>query len=408
MRWTLLSLMLASAAVATPATAAEKVNLIEHIEAGLARDAAIARPDRARLLEALRQQLGAYAFDVLAAADRPAAAAVVDLAAEGLAGGVAAERCAAVAAAAYRAMARGAPVELVAGIARYGFGHQLAAGRIAAWSTGAAELLRFDVPRPVVEELVHQAVRGDWPAATFRSYKWALVRATRAGHDPERFARFLMARQAAGQHRPGAIAAAALRAFAAAARAGEPPPALAYDSPILDPEPLPPAPALPPDGQPSLAPTPGEPAGPEALDGPDGPDGPTGQARQARLERLLAAAESFLGTPYVWGGRSRRGTDCSGLTQTAYAAVGIRIGRRVRDQWHAGRPVPRHRLRPGDLVFFRTLGRRISHVGIVTDPAEQAFIHASSSRGVVRSKLTAAYYQTRYAGARRLLKPPSP
>jgi cell wall-associated NlpC family hydrolase len=112
---------------------------------------------------------------------------------------------------------------------------------------------------------------------------------------------------------------------------------------------------------------------------------------------------SFLGTPYVWGGRTRRGTDCSGFTQSVFAELGIELPRNSRSQWKVGRAVKYKQLRKGDLVFFRTIGNRISHVGIFTKPAGHEFVHASSSRGVVRSNLESKYYKKRYAGARRVI-----
>jgi cell wall-associated NlpC family hydrolase len=120
----------------------------------------------------------------------------------------------------------------------------------------------------------------------------------------------------------------------------------------------------------------------------------------------MAGLESFLGAPYVWGGSTRRGTDCSGLVQTVFAEQGVRLGRRVRDQFATGAKVDRARLAKGDLVFFRTLADRVSHVGVVCDPALGEFIHASSSRGVVRSRLDSRYYRERYAGARRVVEIP--
>jgi cell wall-associated NlpC family hydrolase len=112
---------------------------------------------------------------------------------------------------------------------------------------------------------------------------------------------------------------------------------------------------------------------------------------------------SFLGTPYVWGGRSRRGTDCSGFTQSVFADLGIELPRNSRKQWKTGRAVKDNQLRKGDLVFFRTIANRISHVGIMTQPSSHEFAHASSSRGVVRSNLESKYYKKRYAGARRVI-----
>jgi peptidoglycan endopeptidase LytE len=114
------------------------------------------------------------------------------------------------------------------------------------------------------------------------------------------------------------------------------------------------------------------------------------------------SAHSYLGTPYVWGGTTHRGIDCSALTQNSYGENAVRIPRVSRDQWKAERPVDGS-LRAGDLVFFNTMGVGVSHVGMVVDPAGPKFIHASSSHGVMIADLSNRYYKQRYLGARRVV-----
>lgn len=111
----------------------------------------------------------------------------------------------------------------------------------------------------------------------------------------------------------------------------------------------------------------------------------------------------YLGTRYRYGGSSSRGFDCSGFTAYVYRQYGINLPHNSAAQYRVGKPVRRSELRPGDLVFFRTRGRRISHVGIYIGNGK--FVHASSARGRVRvDTLNSGYYRQRYAGARRITK----
>ena len=75
----------------------------------------------------------------------------------------------------------------------------------------------------------------------------------------------------------------------------------------------------------------------------------------------MQIAEGELGVPYVWGGASPAGFDCSGLTMWVYAQLGIHLDHFTGSQWNAGPHVPRDQLEPGDLVFFEP---GIGHVGI--------------------------------------------
>lgn len=117
---------------------------------------------------------------------------------------------------------------------------------------------------------------------------------------------------------------------------------------------------------------------------------------------IVATARTCLGVPYVWGGESMSGFDCSGLVQYVYQKNGISIARTCIPQYKEGVYVAKANLQPGDLVFFQnTYTTGISHVGIYIGDGQ--FIHASSSNGVMISKLSNSYWASHYYGARRIL-----
>jgi cell wall-associated NlpC family hydrolase len=116
---------------------------------------------------------------------------------------------------------------------------------------------------------------------------------------------------------------------------------------------------------------------------------------------VVRRALGYLGTRYRYGASGARGFDCSGFTSYIYRQHGISLPHNSAAQYRVGKPVSRSELRPGDLVFFRTRGSRISHVGIYIGNGK--FVHASSARGRVRvDTLTSGYYHQRYVGARRI------
>jgi lipoprotein Spr len=115
---------------------------------------------------------------------------------------------------------------------------------------------------------------------------------------------------------------------------------------------------------------------------------------------LLLALEEWYGTPYLWGGSSRSGVDCSAFTQAIYQAVyGVTLPRVSRDQHSRTRRIGITELQEGDLVFFNTRGRGVSHVGVYL--GNHKFAHASSHKGVMVSDLYENYYAKRYLGAGR-------
>lgn len=118
-------------------------------------------------------------------------------------------------------------------------------------------------------------------------------------------------------------------------------------------------------------------------------------------------AVSLVGIPYRLGGNSpQTGLDCSGLVGHVFRqTAGMQLPRDSRAISDAAQPLARDELQPGDLVFFNTLNRAYSHVGIYL--GENRFVHASSSRtgGVMVSNLNDTYWRTRFDGARRVLAP---
>jgi cell wall-associated NlpC family hydrolase len=116
---------------------------------------------------------------------------------------------------------------------------------------------------------------------------------------------------------------------------------------------------------------------------------------------LVQAALALRGTPYRNGGSDPSGFDCSGFVQWVFNQVGLRLPREVRDQFGVGRDIALRDVAPGDLVFFETVSHGASHVGLVV--AGDEFVHAPSSKGVVRVEhLASAYWSRRFVGARRV------
>ena len=121
-------------------------------------------------------------------------------------------------------------------------------------------------------------------------------------------------------------------------------------------------------------------------------------------KRLVHSAMGFLGVPYVRGGNNvEQGFDCSGFTRYIFEkSVGLVLPRRADEQARLANllSIPREQLKPGDLVFFNTMRRTFSHVGIYL--GEGKFIHAPRAGAVVRVEdMRDAYWSKRFTGARR-------
>jgi len=117
-------------------------------------------------------------------------------------------------------------------------------------------------------------------------------------------------------------------------------------------------------------------------------------------QKLLSQYKNWKGTPYLYGGLSKQGIDCSGFVQTTFKAqFSKQLPRTTEQQAKLGTSVSKSKIRAGDLVFFKT-GYKKSHVGIALDSSE--FMHASTSKGVIISKLNNPYWQKNYRFSIRL------
>jgi cell wall-associated NlpC family hydrolase len=151
-------------------------------------------------------------------------------------------------------------------------------------------------------------------------------------------------------------------------------------------------------GNPRPRPFPGAPPPPEST-----PSTPAEPAVGVAVEpsAIVDTALKLRGVPYRNGGSDPSGFDCSGFVQWVFAKNGVLLPREAREQYGAGQKIGLRDVQPGDLVFFHTVSRGASHVGVVIGGDQ--FVHAPSSTGVVRvERFTAAYWARRFVGARRI------
>ena len=125
-------------------------------------------------------------------------------------------------------------------------------------------------------------------------------------------------------------------------------------------------------------------------------------------KQLINYAKSFEGAPYLYGGNTSKGMDCSGLIHTAYKSVNFNIPRTSLAMYRDGVAVKVKHIKNGDLLFFKTSKKRsskINHVGLVTSikKGEIYFIHSTSSKGVITSVLSNTYWSKAFVEAKRYL-----
>ncbi|MDY3002350.1 MAG: SH3 domain-containing C40 family peptidase [Romboutsia timonensis] len=118
---------------------------------------------------------------------------------------------------------------------------------------------------------------------------------------------------------------------------------------------------------------------------------------------IISVANSQIGKPYKWGTIGPNSFDCSGFTSYIYKnGAGISLPRTSVSQSKVGTKISRNQLKSGDLVFFNTSGKGISHVGVYI--GDSKFIHASTSKGVRIDSLNSSYYKSKFVSASRIIK----
>jgi len=125
------------------------------------------------------------------------------------------------------------------------------------------------------------------------------------------------------------------------------------------------------------------------------------------LQKVLTTALSYQGTPYKFGGTTKKGMDCSGLVFTSYKNIDITLARSSKNMYFEGEEVSLEKVKKGDLLFFDIdkFQGRVNHVGMVTEANdfEVKFIHATTKKGVIISSINESYWKKAFIKAKRIL-----
>lgn len=125
---------------------------------------------------------------------------------------------------------------------------------------------------------------------------------------------------------------------------------------------------------------------------------------QIAFPDVYVFAYTWLNTPYRYGGNSKSGIDCSRFVMRMYnEALGLQAAGSSRQIFEQGNFIDKNQLKEGDLVFFKTRGSNISHVGIYLQ--DDKFVHSSTSKGVIVSSLNEPYWKKTYYKSARFFEP---
>ncbi|MDO5979812.1 C40 family peptidase [Flavivirga spongiicola] len=128
----------------------------------------------------------------------------------------------------------------------------------------------------------------------------------------------------------------------------------------------------------------------------------------SKAENIVDYSKQFKGVRYKWGGTTKSGMDCSGLVFESFRAYDVILPRISRDMAKKGHKIPLKKTQEGDLLFFKTSKNRrhrINHVGLIikSKTGDISFIHATTRKGVIVSKLSENYWKSAFVEARRIL-----
>lgn len=265
------------------------------------------------------------------------------------------------------AISKKAPVEDVEELCRLSFVLPLNAGQFEAYAQAIKKSRESGFPLDITQEVIRISAEDRWDMSTFKTIFDGLLKGFSHNLSAEKLAVFMMVSVKQNLGTPEQIVNDAIEAIK-----GQEPEKFKVIPRKL--EPIPPKFIFP-------------------------------ELRKVQLDlgRFRQSIESFVGTPYLWGGNTRQGVDCSGFTKGVLREIGINLPRVSRDQAKCGVAVPEKSIRLGDLVFFDTKGRGIvTHVGVYL--GGDVVVHSGCSRGVTYVLLQDKYFRQRFLFSKRIVE----